>query len=771
MATGDSIQYDDFVNPEALPRLIEDVNRLIDALALAEKEMGKIAIASKGAFLGNQPQTLAEVEALKKEVAELQKLIASLEKTKAVRKELTIETAKSQLALKEHNAEIKNTAQYLSAAEGSYDSLNAKQKQLTLEYNKADSTLRAQLAPALAKANAELKAMDATVGKHQRSVGDYTGGIIKAAKATGGLAGLIDILGKAFGMNEEVLQILKATHSSLIMGARDLSHAMHGVNEATEAGTVATEANIAVTEEDTVAIEAETVAKEASNIAWLASPLGIMAAVAVGIAAIGVAIYEFTKSEEDSAEAMHLFNEQMTEQQKLINSTDDKIRELAIAHKVANGEITKADGERYKVNYETNLAIQKEMDQHEAFIFNLRKTYREKLDAYLLKGVHGGIISEDEVLKMKKEQDDKFAIEELRYQTLISKLKTEGALANTKISDDAVKADEKIINKKEKTKKDRKGVGDEDVDIRREREKAPELIEIHQTINNKLLDEDIKYLDKKQKLIDDARKKEIEQTISLADDLIKIENEYEKKKLDNNLAVIDAKLDQNKTALDVQLQLAAAGYDNNLAYELKKQDQLDKEKQKELAKQKKIAKEEEELALGLSFIKAFEKNLDAKMSPPKAAAEALAETYAVKAISKTISGSALDGTEDTGNAGGKGLDGKGGMLWLVHSNERIFTKEQNKKVAGLSNEEVINAAFDSIYKPQLNAGTVLSDISLKSQVENALVNDVVSKVGELIETIKNKPEQHSSIDNLGNVTKTFVENGIKKSFTKQTYLS
>lgn len=110
----------------------------------------------------------------------------------------------------------------------------------------------------------------------------------------------------------------------------------------------------------------------------------------------------------------------------------------------------------------------------------------------------------------------------------------------------------------------------------------------------------------------------------------------------------------------------------------------------------------------------------------------------------------FDGTEDTGT-NGKGVDGKGGFHAILHPNERVIPKSLNDHIGGMSNEALTKLAME------YQAGKVVrSDSQIGSAYETAIL---ASKIDELNETIRNKPETNIE---LGEITQS-VMNIVKSS--------
>jgi len=250
----------------------------------------------------------------------------------------------------------------------------------------------------------------------------------------------------------------------------------------------------------------------------------------------------------------------------------------------------------------------------------------------------------------------------------------------------------------------------------------------------------------------DAMKREREDALNHADDLFDIWKDAQEKKSAEQLEYIDHELQRNQSALDIQLELASRGMDNTLAYEMKKRDELEKSRVQELERQKKVAKQQEALELSLAFLKAYETYISQDMKSGEALLRASGDIFTAKMLSKAISGSALDGVEDTGTGGN--LDADGGMLWKLHPHERVLTKEQNARLNGVSNDDLVNKAlmFDNIMNPNFKSSLSLDDVSKSTQVANTLNIQLLREVRELKEVMKSKPTNETSIDNLGNRT-------------------
>jgi TP901 family phage tail tape measure protein len=108
----------------------------------------------------------------------------------------------------------------------------------------------------------------------------------------------------------------------------------------------------------------------------------------------------------------------------------------------------------------------------------------------------------------------------------------------------------------------------------------------------------------------------------------------------------------------------------------------------------------------------------------------------------------LEGTEDTGSHG-QGIDGQGGFHAILHPNERVLTKEQNKAIGGLSNDSLTRVAQD--YQ---NGRIMQEGASQIGQGWDAGL--IVSRLESLEQTIKDKPEHSLKVEDVVTGAMTIV---------------
>ena len=126
--------------------------------------------------------------------------------------------------------------------------------------------------------------------------------------------------------------------------------------------------------------------------------------------------------------------------------------------------------------------------------------------------------------------------------------------------------------------------------------------------------------------------------------------------------------------------------------------------------------------------------------------------------------SAYDGVENTG-AGGKG-DDRGGMLWMLHPEERVMTRKQNIKVGGLSNDELADMAMMYNKGQLINPMTDLAlSVTNKQDKQVDKTHLVVNKLNSLQEAIENRPVQQVNVDSFGNLVEVVYRNGVRDTKT------
>lgn len=207
-------------------------------------------------------------------------------------------------------------------------------------------------------------------------------------------------------------------------------------------------------------------------------------------------------------------------------------------------------------------------------------------------------------------------------------------------------------------------------------------------------------------------------------------------------------IDQRQRMLDIQMQLAAAGKDNVLGETLAAQAAAE---EKKLQDAKKAAKQQETLALIQTFQEVLQDALKADKPFLQAFGEALAASGVVSSTFSKLFAGFYEGTEDTGTTANP-LDDKGGRPAIIHDNERIVPKRLNKKLKGISNDELVDRALsvpDSkpMFYPKINEPKVSVAEFNARQVE-----EMTKEIKGLRDDMNSRPVQSNRLDKLGEWT-------------------
>lgn len=235
--------------------------------------------------------------------------------------------------------------------------------------------------------------------------------------------------------------------------------------------------------------------------------------------------------------------------------------------------------------------------------------------------------------------------------------------------------------------------------------------------------------DAEQDAKDKARQKELQEEKMALQSSIRLLEQASKKKTDLIQKNIDRELSANQKRQEDLKAIALKGVQDasdTLAFEERKQAELEAKK----IKQQKNQKRQELIFAGL---KAYSANVG--QNPNTALSTTLRDISLLTSALAALP-TFFDGTEDTGEHG-YGVDGRGGFKAILHPNERVMTKDQNKKVGDLTNDELANLA----YMHNLGLAPVVSDDRLL-EANQRIVNEIL----DLKKTIKNRPVKSFDYD-------------------------
>jgi hypothetical protein len=243
--------------------------------------------------------------------------------------------------------------------------------------------------------------------------------------------------------------------------------------------------------------------------------------------------------------------------------------------------------------------------------------------------------------------------------------------------------------------------------------------------------------------------------------------------------LLDEEMRKRERNIDFQRQLAAEG--NEIAAQ-QVQFEEQKLKEAEIQKARTLKKEQqtkELIAMLNSYWAAFERFLgDPNVKPQQAAGKALAEVgkgvVTAQGVKLLVDAAFIDGTENVGESlGNKGkvltgaVDNYLGLTRSGHAiafdgNERIINPDDNTKLAGITNDELVNLGVD-FKKGRL--GYFITP-QVREKKDNTTVR-LERKLDSVEQAIKNKPVQRIDVDGLGNMVERVYRD---KHVDKITYV-
>lgn len=224
-------------------------------------------------------------------------------------------------------------------------------------------------------------------------------------------------------------------------------------------------------------------------------------------------------------------------------------------------------------------------------------------------------------------------------------------------------------------------------------------------------------------------------------------------------AALDKEIDYQKRNLDIQAKLAAEGKANTLA---EAQASIDQAEERKLQAQKKAERVQQSIAIAKSFTDTLSQALQKNEPFLKAFGEASAAAGLTEAfLTKLISGSYKDGTETTGTINGRGIDGEGGRLAVLHDNEAVLKESLNKQklAAGMSNEDLVANAI-AYKKGDQPVFSSTSSTGSHDTINTELVNVMRNEIQQLKKVIQDKPTPYLELNGLNEWTETIETRGI-----------
>lgn len=301
----------------------------------------------------------------------------------------------------------------------------------------------------------------------------------------------------------------------------------------------------------------------------------------------------------------------------------------------------------------------------------------------------------------------------------------------------------RIKQLKDQAKFDRLQINEEVIE---QDEKTQKIEEINKKLQNDIIRLETETLDKKKDLdeeeieeekkkaeeLADVRKQRNEDMIAVAQATTELFNEF----TDRRIAKIDEEIQASQKRFDTYAELAKNG--NILAQQsMAEEAKLMAEQNR---KREQMEKRKQRVQLASTVLQTYLTNSqDPEVKNPlqKTITDTVLLTEFIKALPEF-----MEGTEDTGK-NGKGVDGKGGFLSVLHPNERVIPKKNNQLIGNMSNDELSQLAND--YQNGLVRD--ITDGVIVSNGKNG-INILVNKLDSLERTISNKPEHHVEVEQI-----------------------
>jgi TP901 family phage tail tape measure protein len=189
-----------------------------------------------------------------------------------------------------------------------------------------------------------------------------------------------------------------------------------------------------------------------------------------------------------------------------------------------------------------------------------------------------------------------------------------------------------------------------------------------------------------------------------------------------------------------------------------------KDQAEAVKKKEELRQQEKNTELALAVLKAYSAELE---KPGATSGSAMAKAIASSAVlvgAISALPAFFDGTEDTGN-NGKGVDGKGGFLSVLHPNERVVPKVINDKLDGISNKQLGELADNGLLSYALNS----QQMGVKYSQDSGMTKELM-KLQDLnksiIKAIENRPiDEGWKVDDIRKVVTHSVKKGTTRTKT------
>ncbi len=396
-------------------------------------------------------------------------------------------------------------------------------------------------------------------------------------------------------------------------------------------------------------------------------------------------------------------------QQQLIEIEQE--RELITAQKDIDAE------------FERQLKLLEETGKFDANLLNQMIQEKTKLEkGFIDQRVQYEMDAVDRKIEQTEQKEMDALIKE-RDRLLAQKDITQDAI--DKINADFKKKDDELVVEQTERRKDAE---------------TEKLIIHEQGINDKkeLDDKELENIDDYNQQLIDKSKEANKKLLETSDALVKASADYFIQQSNRKIEAIEKEISMAEKQADTLRTLAEQGNIDAKESLAEQQKIIAEGNRKKLEEQQR----QQRIQLAQSVYSTYTSKVNANSKNPLA--ETIRDTQVLNQFIQSLP-TFESGIDDTGT-NGRGIDGKGGFLSVLHPNERVVPKALNEQIGGLTNDELSNLAME--YQ---NGKIVRSDSQVSSALELAVL---VNRLDNLTQVIQDKPETNIQ---LGEITQGAME--------------
>jgi hypothetical protein len=426
------------------------------------------------------------------------------------------------------------------------------------------------------------------------------------------------------------------------------------------------------------------------------------------------------KSIRESNDSQKAFNTTLKETNEYLSKQIDLLQELKEIEQERQLISAQKD---IDAEFERQLKLLEETGKFEADMLNVmirEKTEMEK--GFIDQRVQYEMDAVDRKIQQQEKKEMDALIKE-RDRLLGQKDITQDAI--DKINADFNKKDDELVQEQLKRRKDAE---------------TEKVIIYEQGVNDKkeLDDESLENIDEyNDKLID--KEKEVNRKLfESSESLVKASADFFIQQSNRKIEQLEKEISMAEKQADTLRSLAEQGNIEAKESLAEQQRIIAEANRKKLEEQQR----QQRIQLAQSVYSTYTSKVNANSKNPLA--ETIRDTQVLNQFIQSLP-TFESGIDDTGT-NGRGIDGKGGFLSVLHPNERVVPKALNEQIGGLTNDELSNLAME--YQ---NGKIVRSDSQVSSALELAVL---VNRLDNLTQVIQEKPETNIE---LGEITQGAME--------------